>query len=94
MGAPWLVGQIDEEIKNQKSFIPPDANMKLSLILEQLKLLLLKKGDHGLLIARKHINWTCQGFDGALALKNQLVRASTPNEAIKLLEEKLLKLNS
>ena len=93
MGAPWLVGQIDEEIKNQKTFEPPDARMKVNLSLEQLKLLVSKKGDHGLLIARKHMNWTCRGFQGASTLRQKLVRASTPNEAIKLLEDELIKFN-
>ena len=43
MGAPWLIGQIDEEIKNQKNFKQPDAKMKVSLSLEHLKLLVSKK---------------------------------------------------
>ncbi len=93
MGAPWLVGQIDAEIKNQKTFIPPDAKMKISLSLEHLKLLILKKGNHGLLIARKHMNWTCRGFQGASTLRQKLVRARSPNEAIKLLEDELIKFN-
>ena len=91
MGAPWLIGQIDEEIKNQKPFKPPDAKMKINLCLEHLKLLVLKKGNHGLLIARKHMNWTCRDFEGASGLRQKLVRASTPEEAIKLLEEELIK---
>ena len=45
MGAPWLVGQIDEEIKNQKTFKQPDAKMKISLSLEHLKLLVSTKDD-------------------------------------------------
>jgi len=93
MGAPWLVGQIDDEIKNKKTFRTPDAKMKISLSLEQLKLLVLKKGNHGLLIARKHMNWTCRGFQGASELRYNLVRATTPNEAIKILEEELTKFN-
>ena len=93
MGAPWLVGQIDEEIKNQTTFKPPDAKMKVSLSLEHLKLLISKKGSHGLLIARKHMNWTCRGFEGASNLRHKLVRASTPNDAIKLLEDELIKFN-
>ena len=93
MGAPWLVGQIDAEIKNQKTFKEPDAKMKVSLSLEHLKLLVSKKGNHGLLIARKHMNWTCRGFQGASTLRQKLVRASTPNEAIKLLEDALIKFN-
>ena len=93
MGAPWLVGQIDEEIKNQTTFKPPDAKMKVSLSLEHLKLLVSKKGNHGLLIARKHMNWTCRGFEGASTLRHKLVRARTPNDAIKLLEDELIKFN-
>ena len=93
MGAPWLVGQIHEEINNQKTFKAPDAKTKVSLSLEHLKLLVSKKGNHGLLIARKHMNWTCRGFEGSSALRRKLVRASTPNEAIELLEEELIKLN-
>ena len=93
MGAPWLVGQIDEEINNQKTFRTPDAKMRINLSLEHLKLLVSRKGNHGLLIARKHLNWTCRGFQGSSALRHKLVRADTPNDAIKLLEEALLKLN-
>ncbi len=93
MGAPWLVGQIDDEINNQKVFITPDAKMKVSLSLEHLKLLVSKKGSHGLLIARKHMNWTCRGFQGSSALRHKLVRANTPKDAIKLLEEELTKLS-
>ncbi len=93
MGAPWIVGQIDEEIKNHKTFKPPDAKMKVSLCLEHLKLLVSKKGNHGLLIARKHMNWTCRGFEGASILRHELVRASTPKDAIKLLEDELIKFN-
>ena len=93
LGSPWLVGQIDEEINNQKTFRAPDAKMKVNLSLEHLKLLISKKGDHGLLIARKHMNWTCRGFQGSSSLRHNLVRARTPNDAIKLLEEELIKLS-
>ncbi len=93
MGAPWLIGQINEELKNKKTFKPPDAKMKVSLSLEHLKLLVSKKGNHGLLIARKHMNWTCRGFQGSSALRHNLVRAKNPKDAIKLLEDELIKLN-
>ncbi len=93
MGAPWLIGQIDEEIKNKKAFKTPDAKMKVNLCIEHLKLLVSKKGNHGLLVARKHMNWTCRGFKGASTLRHKLVRASTPKDAIKLLEDELIKFN-
>jgi tRNA-dihydrouridine synthase len=44
------------------------------------------KGDHGLLIARKHMGWTCQGFEGAARLRHALMRAPTPAEALELLQ--------
>ena len=66
--------------------------MKVSLSLEHLKLLVSKKGNHGLLIARKHMNWTCRGFPGSSELRHQLVRANTPNVAINILEKELIKL--
>ena len=93
MGAPWIVGQIDTEIRNQTTFKVPDGKMKVSLSLEHLKSLVSKKGNHGLLIARKHMNWTCRGFQGASDLRQKLVRASTPDDAIKLLEDELVKFN-
>ena len=92
MGAPWLVGQIDQEINNKKTFRVPDAKIKVGLSLEHLKLLLSKKGNHGLLIARKHMNWTCRGFKGSSSLRRKLVKARTPYDAIKLLEDELIKL--
>ena len=93
MGAPWMIGQIDQEINAQKAFRTPDAKTKVSLSLEQLKLLISRKGNHGLLIARKHMNWTCRGFQGSSSLRHKLVRARTPYVAIKILEEELIKLN-
>ena len=39
------------------------------------------------------MNWTCRGFEGASTLRNKLVRASTPKDAIKLLEDELIKFN-
>ena len=93
MGAPWIIGQIDAEINNQKTFVTPDAKIKVSLSLEHLKLLVKKRGTHGLLIARKHMNWTCRDFQGASALRHKLLRIRCPNEAINLLEEELIKFN-
>jgi len=44
------------------------------------------RGDHGLLIARKHMGWTCTGFSGAPQLRHALMRAPTPAEALALLQ--------
>ena len=93
MGAPWLIGQIDCALQGKKVFETPGPKEILTLVLYQLQELLERKGEHGLLIARKHMNWTCKGFPGANHLRHSLVRAETSREAITLLEKQLQTLN-
>ncbi|MEY3464352.1 MAG: tRNA dihydrouridine synthase DusB, partial [Cyanobacteriota bacterium] len=64
MGAPWLVGQIDAALSGRPVPPTPSAAEKLALAAEQLRALVAARGDHGLLIARKHLSWTCTGFAG------------------------------
>lgn len=87
MGAPWLVGQIDAALAGRPIPPTPGAAEKLALAAEQLQALVAIKGDHGLLIARKHLSWTCTGFAGAPQLRHALMRAPTPAEALALLNQ-------
>ena len=89
MGAPWLVGQIDAALGGRPIPPTPDPAAKLALAAEQLQALVAAKGDHGLLIARKHLSWTCTGFPGAPQLRHALMRAPTPAEALALLQRQL-----
>ncbi|WP_094561435.1 tRNA dihydrouridine synthase DusB [Synechococcus sp. 8F6] len=86
MGAPWLVGQLDAALAGQPVPPTPSPAEKLALAAEQLRALVAAKGDHGLLIARKHMSWTCNGFAGAPQLRHALMRAPTPAEALELLD--------
>jgi tRNA-dihydrouridine synthase len=86
MGSPWLVGQIDAELSGRPIPATPGALERLALAAEQLQSLVAAKGDHGLLIARKHMGWTCQGFTGAPQLRHALMRAPTPGAALELLQ--------
>jgi tRNA-dihydrouridine synthase B len=92
MGAPWLVGQINAALAGQPIPPTPGAAEKLALAAEHLRALVDAKGDHGLLIARKHLSWTCTGFAGAPQLRHALMRAPTPAEAQALLEQALHRL--
>ncbi|MEB3255395.1 MAG: tRNA dihydrouridine synthase DusB [Synechococcaceae cyanobacterium] len=85
MGAPWLVGRIDAALTGRRLPPLPTPRERLALAAEQLQALVAERGDHGLLIARKHMSWTCQGFPGAPRLRHALMRASTPAEALALL---------
>jgi nifR3 family TIM-barrel protein len=85
MGHPWLVGQIDAALSGRPVPPAPGPRARLELAAEQLQALVAAKGDHGLLIARKHMGWTCNGFAGAPKLRHALMRAPTPSEALELL---------
>ncbi len=92
MGAPWLVGQINSTLQGN-AIQTPSPYTKVSVALEHLQALLASKGDHGLLIARKHLGWTCRGFPGASKLRYSLLRAQTPLEAEALLQKELISLS-
>jgi nifR3 family TIM-barrel protein len=86
MGAPWLVGQIAAALDSRPIPPTPTAAQKLALARWQLQALVADRGDHGLLIARKHLGWLCTGFAGAPQLRHNLMRAPTPAEALALLD--------
>ena len=85
LGSPWIIGEIDSAIKG-KNFKKPTIEDKLKLIIEHLDELIKSKGNHGLLIARKHIAWTCKDFTGANYLRKILVRAKTAEEVKEKIE--------
>ncbi len=86
MGAPWLIGQINSAIKGTRIIDTPNTANRLELLKEQLVALVNINGDHGLLIARKHISWVCKDFLGASELRASLMKADRLSDAIRLLE--------
>lgn len=94
LGSPWKIGEIDYAIKKLKGFKEPNIEEKLLLIIEHLDELIKEKGNHGLLIARKHISWTCKNFQGASNLRNKLVRAIDAKEVKALINKTIETLNN
>ena len=92
MGSPWLVGQIDSALSGRPIPTTPGAAERLTIAREQLVALVADRGDHGLLIARKHMSWTCTGFPGAPQLRHALMRAPSPQDALDLLDGQLQQL--
>ncbi len=89
LGAPWIIGEIDSALNGHEKFKSPGVVDKLNLLIEHIDDLVEEKGNHGLLIARKHISWTCKDFCGAKDLRNKLVRANSSKEAKELLLNKI-----
>ena len=94
LGSPWKIGEIDYAIKELKGFKEPNIEEKLLLIIEHLDELTKEKGNHGLLLARKHISWTCKNFQGASNLRNKLVRAIDIKEVKALIKNTIKTLNN
>ena len=94
LGSPWKIGEIDYAIREIKGFKEPNIEEKLLLIIEHLDELIKDKGNHGLLIARKHISWTCKNFEGATNLRNKLVRAIDAKEVKELINKTIETLNN
>jgi len=81
LGAPWIIGEIDSALKGLENFKKPSTEEKLHLIIEHIDELIFEKGEHGLLLARKHIAWTCKDFEGAQNLRKNLIKAKSHKEA-------------
>ncbi len=92
LGAPWLVGQIDLALKGKPVFETPSPHLRLSIALEQLKELLKYRGEHGLLIARKHVGWTCKNIPNSQNLCHEFMKIKNPTDAIILLERAISEL--
>ena len=89
MGAPWLVGQIDAALNGRPVPTTPGPLERVELARDQMLELVRARGDHGLLIARKHMGWTCIGFPGAPQLRQALMRAPTPEAALALINDQI-----
>ncbi|WP_295460208.1 tRNA dihydrouridine synthase DusB [Synechococcus sp. UW140] len=87
MGAPWLVGRLQAVLNGAPDPGEPTSYERLTLARDHLQMLLAEKGEHGLMIARKHLSWTCIGFPGAPQLRHALMRAATAEATQSLLEE-------
>lgn len=86
LGRPWLVGRIATALAGRPLPPEPDSRDRIALAREHLEALVAARGDQGLLIARKHLGWTCQGFAGAARLRRELMVAPSLESALELLQ--------
>ncbi len=86
LGRPWLVGRIAAALAGRPLPSEPDSHARIALAREHLEALVAARGDQGLLIARKHLGWTCQGFAGAARLRRELMVAPSLDSALELLQ--------
>tara|TARA_Y100001968_G_scaffold332307_1_gene389960 strand:+ start:2133 stop:3059 length:927 start_codon:yes stop_codon:yes gene_type:complete len=93
LGAPWILGQINSYLTNKPPIETPKTKERLKFALDHLNSLLDFYGEKGLLISRKHMKWTCIGFEGSSSLRYSLMRTNSALEARKLLERQIKSLS-
>ncbi|BAQ60461.1 tRNA dihydrouridine synthase B [Geminocystis sp. NIES-3708] len=93
LGYPFLVGQIDFYLKNNKNPVLPTIKQRLECAKEHLIGLWEYKGQKGIFQARKHLSWYCKGFSGASELRDQCSRINSVEEGLDLINNAQLKLD-
>lgn len=94
LGYPFLVGEIDYFFRTGKLLPSPTLEERLQCAKDHLRGLWEYKGQRGILQARKHLAWYCEGFPGARVWRDKLSRINSLEEGLYLLDTLLQSLSS
>ena len=80
-GAPWLLKQVMNYIRDGVASPPPPITEQIALIHSHYDAILEYYGERkGIQIARKHLAAYCNGYDNAASFRSQINKAKNPNE--------------
>ncbi|HIK37961.1 MAG TPA: tRNA dihydrouridine synthase DusB [Geminocystis sp. M7585_C2015_104] len=94
LGYPFLVGEIDYFFRTGKLLPSPTVKERLQCAKDHLRGLWEYKGQRGILQARKHLAWYCEGFPGASQWRDRLSRVNSLEEGLSLLDALIESLSS
>ena len=80
-GNPWVFRALRE-----RTDVSPTTAERIEGAKDHVRRLVATKGDRGILEARKHLAWYVKGFADASTLRDRLVRVSSLEEALRLLD--------
>ncbi len=87
-GAPWLAGQIADDLQGCTPRPSPEGSALRDLVVEHYEGLLSCYGIRiGLRAARKHLGWYLAGRSGGANLRSRLVRDEDPDAVIAALND-------
>ncbi|NLZ92491.1 MAG: tRNA dihydrouridine synthase DusB [Firmicutes bacterium] len=87
LGNPWLISRTVHYLATGELLPPPKPSEKISMALHHLELSVQAKGEHiAVREMRKHIAWYLKGLRGAASIRNQVMKATTKEEVIKILK--------
>lgn len=84
MGNPWIFSEIAAALEH-RSYTPPTADERLSLIKEHIAVHIAEKGERALPELRKHLSWYIHGLPGSAAARAEINKATTGQELYSLL---------
>ncbi len=94
-GRPWIFQEISHYLDHQEFLTEPPLAEQLRLMTLHLQNLYDFYGEFkGVLIARKHVAWYCQGFYDHLEFRAQFNKLLDPNQQLKMLQNFFSKIES
>lgn len=87
LGNPWLIGQIKDELKNNKVHMPSNEE-KLKTIKEHIELEIAEKGEYiGIREMRKHLSWYIKNLKDSSKVREEINTLELKQEVIDCLNE-------
>jgi tRNA-dihydrouridine synthase B len=87
-GQPWLIGDMDNALKNDTPLPERPLAERLAICLDHAQRNCDYKGEHhGIRDMRKHLAWYVKGFPGASQFRGQLTQVTSLDEVKALLDE-------
>lgn len=87
LGAPWLIAQIDNYLKNGTELGQPSVTEIEQVLLTHIKGLREYYGDRtALALSRKYVCWYCKGLHDAKKFREQYVRTGDFESAYKVID--------
>ncbi|MEQ8820701.1 MAG: tRNA dihydrouridine synthase DusB [Sumerlaeia bacterium] len=87
MGNPWLFAEICAALRGEPAPPEPTAADRLDVVARHARMMVERKGDHGLIEFRKHAVQYLRGFKDAKALKQRLLNVTDLEEYLEALAE-------
>ncbi len=86
-GNPWIFERVIHYLGTGEKLPLPTPQERAEKMREHLELLIKYKGDYrGIQEARKHMAWYIKGCRGGAKLREAIMRASTPDEMLKIID--------
>ncbi|MBI5154117.1 tRNA dihydrouridine synthase DusB, partial [Candidatus Poribacteria bacterium] len=86
MGNPWLFGQVCARLRGLPEPPEPTVEERLATVARHARIMVERKGEHGLVEFRKHAVQYLRGFHEARALKTRLLNITNLDEYLRELE--------